>query len=56
MLRLDDIRVVELAEATPTPVERVLHRELSHEAPDLFDPGIVIIRKEEIDDRHVPVL
>ena len=53
---LEEISVVELAEAATIQVERVLYREVSHDAVAVFDPDLVQILKEEIEDLLVSVL
>ena len=52
----EDIGGIEVAETSTAPVDRVLHREISHEAAAVLNPGIVIVPEEEIDNLLVALL
>ena len=53
---LQNILSVEVPQTTATPVQCVLPRQLGHEPPEVFYPGIVLIPVEQVDSplKHLP--
>ena len=45
-----------MTETSTAPVDRMLHREVTHEAAEVLNPGILIVPEEEIDGLLVALL
>ena len=49
LLRLEDLFSTDVAHAAAIPVKGVVIREVGHEAPEVFNPGVVLVTIEQVD-------
>ena len=49
LVRLQHILGVEVSHAAATPVQCVVPREIGHESPEVFNPGVMLIPVEQVD-------